>query len=225
MKFCRDCNSGVPKSSFSLNARKPDGLDLYCKKCTAVRSAAHYQKNKEKRRLQNIAWLAAHPEKTAEYCRKNKNLHPEKYVEAQANWYVKNRDKKLSGDKARREKRIEEFRERERRSYRKHVSARLARNKNWRLRNGHVINAYASERRAAMARRTPGWLTENDEQTIRAFYLRAKTLSDATGILHHVDHIVPLRGRTVSGLHVPWNLQVIPAVDNLRKNNRSEVTQ
>lgn len=51
-------------------------------------------------------------------------------------------------------------------------------------------------------------------------YHFAKILTQITGLPYRVDHIVPLQGRGVTGLHVPWNLQALPAVENWRKHNR-----
>jgi hypothetical protein len=73
---------------------------------------------------------------------------------------------------------------------------------------------------ARRLQRMPSWLTDDQVREIVAKYQLAAKLSIETGIKHHVDHIVPLQGKTVSGLHVPWNLQVIPALDNLRKSNK-----
>lgn len=75
------------------------------------------------------------------------------------------------------------------------------------------------ERHVRKIRGTPTWLTLEQKELINSLYLEAKRLTEETGTPHHVDHQVPLRGKTVCGLHVPWNLQVIPALDNLRKTN------
>lgn len=63
-------------------------------------------------------------------------------------------------------------------------------------------------------------LTAEQEQKIKDFYWLAKDLAAVSGETYHVDHIVPLQGKNVCGLHVPWNLQVIPADINLSKGNR-----
>jgi len=85
----------------------------------------------------------------------------------------------------------------------------------WKRKSGDV-----AKRRASIEKRTPAWLTEDDCWMMRQAYELCAMRSDITGIKHHVDHIIPLRGKIVSGLHVPFNLQVVPAAFNLKKGNR-----
>lgn len=86
--------------------------------------------------------------------------------------------------------------------------------------NKHIVNAYSAKKRASKLLATPKWLTINQLSDIKDFYFAAKQLELETGIKYHVDHVVPLQGKNVCGLHVPWNLQVIPASDNVRKSNK-----
>ena len=80
-------------------------------------------------------------------------------------------------------------------------------------------NLLTANYRSAKDNRTPAWLTEVDYERIANVYKLATLQSKITGTTWHVDHIIPLRGEYVSGLHVPSNLQAIPGVDNVRKNN------
>jgi len=76
----------------------------------------------------------------------------------------------------------------------------------------------------ARQKRVPTWLSDDDKWFIEQIYDLAALRTRLLGFSWHVDHIIPLNGKKVSGLHVPSNLQVIPAVENLRKHNRFEVS-
>lgn len=92
--------------------------------------------------------------------------------------------------------------------------------KNWGLRNRDKRNATWMKRYTGKKNRTPTWLTDDELWMMEQAYDIASIRSKILGIKFHVDHIVPLQGKTVSGLHVPWNLQVIPAKLNQQKSNR-----
>ena len=92
--------------------------------------------------------------------------------------------------------------------------------RDWAQRNRDKVNAKWMKRDAAKKNRTPSWLTEDHLWMIEEVYSLSQLRQEITGIKWHVDHIVPLQSKTVSGLHVPWNLQVIPAQANQQKSTR-----
>jgi len=94
-----------------------------------------------------------------------------------------------------------------------------AANKNWREANRSHKTALEGKRRASKLKATPEWLTKEHHEQIKLVYAHAKECELLTGDKYHVDHIIPLQGKNVSGLHVPWNLQVLPADINIKKSN------
>ena len=89
---------------------------------------------------------------------------------------------------------------------------------NWKRENPAKVYASTASRRASKLLRTPKWMdaTQKAENDFTYEYCSALR---SIGMDYHVDHVVPLQGKEVSGFHVPWNLQVIHAKDNLRKAN------
>jgi hypothetical protein len=75
-------------------------------------------------------------------------------------------------------------------------------------------------RKAAKLQRT---LAGADQELIGLHYLWAQWYTEQTGVPHHVDHVIPLQGDLVSGLHVETNLQVVPAEFNHSKGNKFDV--
>jgi hypothetical protein len=91
-----------------------------------------------------------------------------------------------------------------------------------RLKHKGRINAANNKRYTEKLLRMPRWLTREDLKMIRTLYELAALKTKETGIMWHVDHIIPLKGKLVSGLHVPANLQVIEGRLNIMKNNKFE---
>jgi len=101
----------------------------------------------------------------------------------------------------------------------KHRAARAK----WRKSNQHIVNALSTLRKVSKLNRTPAWVDSEELWLIKEVYALAKLRTKVTKINWSVDHITPLQGELVSGLHTICNLQVIPAVMNSAKRNRFEV--
>lgn len=100
-----------------------------------------------------------------------------------------------------------------------HEGTKVAK-KEYKKRNPHKVIASTAKYRAQKKHRTPSWLTVDDLWLIEQAYEIASIRTKMFGFSWHVDHVIPLTGDTVSGLHVPTNLQVIPWIDNVRKANK-----
>ena len=101
--------------------------------------------------------------------------------------------------------------------------ANLAQKREYRQANKGKINFLCSMRKKVVKQRTPVWLSPFDRLKIKCYYSVAAMLARNNKEPWHVDHIVPLQGKLVSGLHVPNNLQFLRGVDNVRKKNKFEV--
>jgi hypothetical protein len=98
--------------------------------------------------------------------------------------------------------------------YERNKDQHLANSKEWYALNTYRKLATVTAREKRCKQATPIWA---DKKAIIALYEKAKHMTLETGIQHDVDHIVPLKGKTVSGLHIPANLRVIPSAENKRK--------
>lgn len=179
--------------SFSCNdcgSTERYGRTRTCKSCHKVRCKQYYLKNKD--RLKQKA----------------------------NNYYADNKDVALARVQAYRKANPNKVKAAHKKHYDKNAEKRRAYSRDWLKDHKAWGNAYSSYKRAKLRNATPSWLSEEDKKTIIGYYAMSQRLTKCLGIEHHVDHIYPLAGKEASGLHVPWNLRVIPAKLNLSKSNK-----
>lgn len=188
-------------------------------------------------------WMRLNREKARYYCRRFRARNPEYFKKKDSEklinespqarerrlarakaYYAANQESRRAKNRLYREREKEIDPDAEARRSRKyklsHPDKRKQIARDWGRRNKPKRAEATRRRNAARDMRTPPWLTDLQKSEMLQFYKRAADLK-ASGLgSHHVDHIVPLRGANVSGLHVPWNLQVISDHENMRKNNR-----
>ena len=160
-----------------------------CVECLKIAGVDRYKNNRES---QLAAWHKWHES--------NKDIHNTRVKR----WQTANKDKVRADAKAWVTANPEKVKAKALRHNKKYPDAYTAR-------------AVASV--ARRAKRVPQWITSDDNWIMREAYRLAKLRTNMFGFIWEVDHITPLRGKLVSGLHVPKNLQVIPKQENRVKRN------
>lgn len=163
----------------------------------------YYQRTREEQRAKRRAHYQANKETYKKKAREWEEQNPERSRELQNEWRRSEKGLEQSRDWV--EENREKHNETNRRSKQKHKGR---------------VRAEVRRRQAAKLQRTPPWLTPEDHAAIQAVYDEAHRLEQADGVKRNVDHVVPLQGEEVSGLHVPWNLQILTEAENCSKRNR-----
>lgn len=219
-KTCKGCAEIKVLSLFHKHKQMSDGHYNFCKICQYEKNKAYRSVNPDLRKAEHArlrekkgfmtmteytAKRNENPKSRADVCRDSNEKHKDKISAYRKQYQIANKDR----IKAKRTANVEMLRE----------TKRL-----WVKNNLGLVLADNAARRAAKIKRTPAWLTEFDKLKIKCLYQLAAMRNRESGQKWHVDHIIPMQGELVSGLHVPNNLQVILATENLRKNKHYEVT-
>jgi len=161
-----------------------------CVECVKIQASAWKCSNPDKHKQAMRDWWKNNKEIHNQRCRNWQAANPEKTKAAAKLWAAANPEK-------------------------------LAANtKRYRQRHPDKVTAWAVASVARRSKRVPTWLTSDDKWLLKEAYSLAKLRTKMFGFVWEVDHIDPLRGVTVSGLHVPANVQVIPKTLNRLKRNQ-----
>ena len=218
-KTCKGCAQVKTLSLFHKHKQMADGHLNFCKVCFYEKAKANRAANPDSRKAEHAR------------LRERKGFMTMAEYTAKRNENPKSRADVCRDSNAKHKARVQAYRKEYEKANKDRIAAvRAARlierrevKRLWRKNNLGLVLADAANRRAAKLKRTPAWLTDFDQIKIKCLYQLMAMRNRESGYAWHVDHIIPLQGEFVSGLHVPDNLRVIPAIDNMRKSNQYEV--
>lgn len=210
--LCKRCNEEKIADQFRLRRGRPFS---YCKKCEAEYKAAHYKANAARYSELSKAWRSQNADryKANNHSYYRRNL--EKSLETARKWAKENPEKRREAWERYRREKIETARTNEAAYRERNREVCNARIREWKGKNKPLLAYYSRTRHAARRNAIPAWA---DLEAIKKVYEEAASRREKTGQDWHVDHIVPLKGKTVCGLHCEANLQIISKTENLRKS-------
>jgi hypothetical protein len=190
MKMCGHCGETKDLSCFSPTKHQVGGYASWCRQCHNIAVSRRAKICKEQYETTAKIYRDANKEKIGIRINEWRDSNKEQVKQVNAKWNTDNKEHK------------------------KQYSVQ------WRKDNPHKVAMNNAKRRAAKLQATPRWLTKAQLEEIEWFYETAKELQWLSEEPLEVDHIEALQGERASGLHVPWNLQILPRKKNRSKGNR-----
>lgn len=218
MKVYTKCD--IKKDLIEFNKRKAskDGLMYICKKCSSDMSKRWINKegNREKQKEYSKSYESQNSNKLKLSRKLYRDNNKDRVEQSQKKFHENNpnakknaNNKYLSNNQERRKKSIKDY-------YYKNKEKIAVRVKKYQKENPDKILANTRKYQTKKLKACPPW-SELDK--IKVLYEKCKWLESLIGLKYHVDHIIPLQGKSVSGLHVWDNLQILEATLNISKSN------
>lgn len=219
-KTCNKCLEVKALSEFDRGLKEKDGFQYSCILCNREWASSYRKDNFEKEKERHRKYDLANPECVLKRRKTYLARHKDKLILVRSERYLLNREKELVRCKIWRDKNPEwtknytqiyrginrdKIKEYERRYFKK---------------NKARVYAKTARRRASLKNAYVSWA---DDKKIQAIYAECVRLTKETGVIHHVDHIVPLQSKYVCGLHNEHNLQILTARENLTKLNKFNI--